>query len=133
MKHSQVLEKFRFKPKKGINNSNQRKKIQGTVNVERWQTCIEHTDSIFGLGYAITKMFVRKSANDAKHSAKRMIKSIKKSFVENFPKIPWMDEETRRLAEEKVNSVDELIGYPDFIDNDDLLNNRLLDLLKINT
>ena len=76
-------------------------------------------------------MFVRKSANDAKHSAKRMIKSIKQSFVENFPKIPWMDEETRRLAEEKVNSVDELIGYPDFIDYDELLNNRLVALFKI--
>ncbi len=71
-------------------------------------------------------MFIRKSANDAKLSAKKMIKSIKQSFVENFPRIPWMDEETRHLAEEKVNSVDELIGYPDFIDDDELLNNRLV-------
>ena len=69
-------------------------------------------------------MFIRKSSNDAKSSAKKMIKSIKHSFVQNFPKIPWMDDETRLLAEEKVDSVDELIGYPDFIDDDEQLNGR---------
>ena len=102
--------------------------MQGSVNIERWQTCIEHTDNIFGLGYAITRMFVRKSPNNAKIEAQKMIKSIKKAFIDNFPKIPWMDNETRILAEEKVNSVDELIGYPDFIDDDVQLNLRYSDL-----
>lgn len=92
--------------------------------MERWQTCIEHTDNIFGLGYAITRMFIRASPNNAKIEAQKMIRSIKHSFIENFPKIAWMDEETRHLAEEKVNSVDDLIGYPDFIENDEQLNGR---------
>lgn len=70
-------------------------------------------------------MFIRKSPNNAKVLAQNMIRSIKNSFVENFPKIPWMDDETRKLAEEKVDSVNELIGYPDFIENDTLLNLRL--------
>jgi predicted metalloendopeptidase len=69
-------------------------------------------------------MFIRASPNNAKIEAQKMIRSIKHSFIENFPKIAWMDEETRHLAEEKVNSVDDLIGYPDFIENDEQLNGR---------
>lgn len=69
-------------------------------------------------------MFIRASPNNAKSEAQKMIKSIKQSFIENFPKIPWMDNKTRLLAEEKVNSVDELIGYPDFIENNEQLDFR---------
>lgn len=105
--------------------------LTGSITVERWQTCIEHTDNIFGLGYAITRMFIRASPNNAKIEAQKMIKSIKKSFIDNFPKIAWMDNETRHLAEEKVNSVDDLIGYPDFIENDQMLNLRFHLILKI--
>lgn len=100
--------------------------MQGSISMERWQTCIEHTDYIFGLGYAITKMFVRVSPNNAKSEAQKMIKSIKHSFVENFPNVPWMDNETRVLAEEKVDHVDDLIGYPDFIDDNQQLDLRQL-------
>lgn len=100
--------------------------LKGSITVERWQTCIEHTDNIFGLGYAITRMFIRASPNKAKVEAQKMIKSIKKSFIDNFPKITWMDNETRQLAQEKVEKVDELIGYPDFIEDDKLLNLRYL-------
>lgn len=103
--------------------------LTGSITVERWQTCIEHTDNIFGLGYAITRMFIRASPNNAKLEAQKMIRSIKKAFIENFPKIKWMDNETRVLAEEKVNSVDDLIGYPDFIEDDEKLNARYKDLI----
>jgi len=57
-----------------------------------------------------------------------MIKSIKESFVKKFEEIEWMDEETRLLAKEKVNYVDELIGYPDFLENDEQLNLRYQEL-----
>ena len=72
--------------------------ITGTNTVERWQTCIEHTDNIYGLGYAIARMFIRRVPNNSKMEAEKMIKSIKRSFINHFPKIPWMDDETRRLA-----------------------------------
>ena len=98
--------------------------LTGTIALERWQTCIEHTDNIFGLGYAVTKMFLRAVPNNSKYLAQELIKSIKQSFVDNFYKLSWMDEETSRLAEDKVNHVDDLIGYPDFIENDEILNLR---------
>ncbi|CAF0870341.1 unnamed protein product [Brachionus calyciflorus] len=102
--------------------------LTGSNSAERWQTCLEHTDTIFGLGFALTRIFLRVSPGNSKVEAQKMIKSIKQSFIENFPSIPWMDEETRRLAEEKVNHVDDLIGYPDFVENDELLNKRYHDL-----
>ena len=102
-----------------------KKKLKiGANSVERWQTCIERTDNIFGLGFAISRMFIRKSPNNAKQAAQTIIKSIKESFINNFPNITWMDNETRTKAEEKVNSVDDLIGYPDFIQDDKSLNER---------
>jgi predicted metalloendopeptidase len=76
------------------------------------------------LGFAISRIFIRKSPNNAKKSAQAIIKTIKDSFIKNFHKISWMDNTTRKLAEEKVNSVDELIGYPDFIQDDKALNER---------
>ncbi len=98
--------------------------LTGTMVLERWKTCIEHTDSVYGFGYAITKMFLRAIPNNSKKFALKLIRSIKKSFVNNFPNIKWMDKETRKLAEEKVNSVVDLIGYPDFIDDENALNER---------
>ena len=95
---------------------------KGTNTAERWQTCIEHTDNIYGLGYAIARMFMAVSPYNSKTAAQTLIKSIKKSFIKNFETIPWMNNETRKLAEDKVNAVNELIGYPDFIQNDKLLN-----------
>lgn len=71
-------------------------------------------------------MFIRKTPSDSKQMAQNIIKSIKKSFIANFPKIEWMDSETRTLAEDKVNSVEELISYPEFITNDLMLNSKLV-------
>jgi membrane metallo-endopeptidase-like protein 1 len=102
--------------------------LTGSMALERWQTCIDHTDSIFGLGYAVTKMFLRAVPNNSKQLAQDLIHSIKQSFIDNFHKLKWMDKETGSLAEEKVNYVDELIGYPDFVENDTALNYRYKEL-----
>ena len=73
----------------------------------------------------LARMFIRKTPSDTKVAAQKIIKSIKKSFIDNFPKVSWMDRETRVLAEDKVNNVDELIGYPEFITVDQMLDLRL--------
>ncbi len=95
--------------------------ITGSQQAERWQVCVDQTDNIFGLGYAVARLFIRNSPNDVKKAAEELIASIKQSFVKNFVNIPWMNKQTRILAEEKVKSVDDLIGYPKFIENDKLL------------
>lgn len=96
--------------------------LTGSEKFERWQACVEQTDNIMGMGYAVARLFIRDQPNNSKTAAKQLIQSIKSSFVKNFADIPWMNAKTRRLAESKVNNVDDLIGYPDFIENDKLLN-----------
>jgi predicted metalloendopeptidase len=96
--------------------------LTGSEKFERWQVCVDQTDSIFGMGYAVSRLFIRDQPNNSKQAAKDLIKSVKSSFVKNFVNIPWMNKKTRLLAEKKVKSVDDLIGYPDFIENDQLLN-----------
>lgn len=98
--------------------------ITGATLNDRWQHCIDHVDATSTLGFAVGRMFVKKQFDKAKSTASEMIQRIRDSFTANFPKISWMDEETRHLAEEKINSVNELVGFPDFIMNDTQLNNR---------
>ncbi|GFU64430.1 endothelin-converting enzyme homolog [Trichonephila clavipes] len=47
--------------------------------------------------------------------AQNMIQDIKESFKDNFPSLKWMDPETRKLAAEKVDSMIDTVGYPEFI------------------
>lgn len=44
-----------------------------------------------------------------------MIATIKSSFKSNLPNLEWMDDKTRKAAQEKADSVTEKIGYPDWI------------------
>lgn len=97
--------------------------------MDRWQICVEQTDNIYGLGYAVSRIFIRKSPNNIKKFAEALIESIKKGFINNFRQIPWMNKKTRILAEDKVNNVANLIGYPDFIEDDKKLNQLLVYLL----
>ena len=98
--------------------------ITGATLNDRWQHCIDHVDATSTLGFAVGRMFVKKKFNKAQSTASEMIKRIRDSFTANFPSIAWMDEETRHLAEEKIKSVTELIGYPNFIMNDTEINNK---------
>lgn len=98
--------------------------LTGATLNERWQQCIDHVDSTASLGFATGRMFVRKTFKTAKANASNMIERIRRSFIANFPNVEWMDDETRHLAEDKIKSVIELIGYPEFILNDTELNTR---------
>ena len=103
--------------------------MTGANPLERWQACVERTDNIFGLGFAVSRMFVKKMPADVKSMAQALIRSIKRSFVHNLPNLAWMDEKTRSLAEDKINSIEDLIGYPDFIQDPAALNQRYKQLV----
>jgi membrane metallo-endopeptidase-like protein 1 len=103
--------------------------LTGASLNERWQQCIDHVDSTTTLGFAVGRMFVRKKFNKAKSTASDMIKRIRNSFTANFPSVSWMDEETRIAAEDKIQGVNELIGYPDYILNDLQLNEKYWEVI----
>ena len=44
-----------------------------------------------------------------------MIRNIREAFNELLDENLWMDEETKRLAKQKANSINERIGYPDIL------------------
>lgn len=58
-----------------------------------------------------------------------MTREIQRSFIELLDKTNWIDDETKRLASEKVNAMSLRIGYPDFILQSHLLNERYKDVM----
>jgi predicted metalloendopeptidase len=57
-----------------------------------------------------------------------MTKEIMQSFRELLSQTNWIDEETKDMAAQKVNAMTLRIGYPDFILNSQLLNERYKDV-----
>lgn len=44
-----------------------------------------------------------------------MIQNIREAFHELLDENKWMDDETKQLAKEKANAINERIGYPDIL------------------
>lgn len=94
---------------------------------EQWRYCTSDTDSV--IGFAVGAMFVREAFHgESKTSAEIMIGDIKSAFINNLPKLKWMDPDTRAAAVEKANAVVDMIGFPEFILNATQLDNRYGDL-----
>ncbi len=56
--------------------------------------------------------------------------AIREAFNELLVENHWMDEETRDVARDKANAMNERIGYPDYILNDSALTGIFFSLLK---
>ncbi len=70
------------------------------------------------LGMAVGNLFIRDNFNhDSKATALEMIHDIREAFNELLEHNEWMDEETRGVAKDKANSMNERIGYPEYITN----------------
>ncbi|XP_076756749.1 M13 family metallopeptidase neprilysin 3 isoform X2 [Xylocopa sonorina] len=94
---------------------------------EQWRYCVSDTHN--AMGFAIGAMFVREVFHgNSKPMAEDMIDRVRKAFTKNLKNLDWMDVETRRSAEEKANAITDMIGYPDFILNQDELDERYKDL-----
>ncbi|XP_052102932.1 membrane metallo-endopeptidase-like 1 [Mytilus californianus] len=94
-----------------------------TVSKPRWQKCSSLVTSYIGL--AVGRLFVKDNfAPDAKVEMSTMIKYIKESFNDILNELDWMDEDTMAVAEEKIEYMEEKIGYDEDILDDDLLDRR---------
>ena len=56
-----------------------------------------------------------------KTTALEMIDTLRVAFSELLEENEWMDDETRAVARQKANLMNEKIGYPDSIMDPDLL------------
>lgn len=82
----------------------------------RWSQCVDWTNK--KLGMAVGALFIRDNFNsESKESALEMIHSIREAFNELLDENDWMDDETRAVAKEKANSMNERIGYPEILTN----------------
>ena len=59
-----------------------------------------------------------------------MIHDIREAFNELLEENDWMDTETRKVAEDKANSMTERIGYPEYITNDTRLEDEYRNVRK---
>jgi len=93
----------------------------------RWNRCVEWTNKKMGM--AVGALFIRDNFNhDSKATALEMIHDIREAFNELLEENDWMDTETRKVAEDKANSMTERIGYPEYITNDTRLEGEYTNL-----
>ncbi|XP_076652047.1 neprilysin-1 [Halictus rubicundus] len=80
----------------------------------RWAQCVEWTNK--KLGMAVGALFIRDNFNhESKETALEMIHTIREAFNELLAENHWMDDETRAVAKSKADSMNERIGYPEFL------------------
>ena len=107
------------------------KTLQGQAEpTPRWKQCTAMTDR--ALGEAVGQDWVKKNFPPAaKASMDQLVAALEKSLGDDIKTLPWMSDETKKAAEEKLALIRNKIGYPDNwrdysalkINRDDLIGN----------
>ncbi|GFT82831.1 neprilysin-1 [Nephila pilipes] len=83
---------------------------------ERWSQCVDLVNKKMGM--AVGALFIRDNFDPkSKETAQEMILNIREAFNELLEENAWMDKETREVARDKANAMNERIGYPDLLTN----------------
>jgi putative endopeptidase len=78
----------------------------------RWKRCVRRVD--FDLGEALGQEFVAKTfAPSTKESALKMTQQVEAAMQSEIKQLPWMGDETKQRALEKLHAIVNKIGYPD--------------------
>jgi endothelin-converting enzyme/putative endopeptidase len=87
--------------------------LQGAQEIEpRWKRCVNYVDN--DLGEALGQAYVERSFSpEAKQRALRMVRQIESAMQSDIESLPWMTEETKKHALEKLHAIANKIGYPD--------------------
>lgn len=79
----------------------------------RWNQCVELVNKKMGM--AMGALFIRDNFDPkSKETALEMISNIRDAFNELLNLNDWMDDETRKVAREKADSINERIGNYDY-------------------
>lgn len=93
----------------------------------RWQECVTHVNS--NMGMAVGSLFVQKYFDEtSRDDTVQMTMQLQQAFKEMLLSLDWLDDETKFMATEKMESMRLKIGYPDFILNLDELAERYSDV-----
>ncbi|XXG97102.1 hypothetical protein Hte_003397 [Hypoxylon texense] len=78
---------------------------------ERWKTCVSYVDST--LGWILSRFYIEATfSGEAKEYGDQIIMDIKHQFISKLNDLSWMDDSVKKLAVNKVNNIDQKIGYP---------------------
>ncbi|XP_048205766.1 LOW QUALITY PROTEIN: membrane metallo-endopeptidase-like 1 [Perognathus longimembris pacificus] len=103
---------------------NYRKALYGTTVEEvRWRECVSYVNS--NMESAVGSLYVKEAfTGKSKSLVRELINKVRAVFVETLDELGWMDETSKKMAQEKALNIREQIGYPDYILED---TNRHLD------
>lgn len=87
------------------------------------------SDTIKNFPLPVGAMFSRAISNgDSKIKVQQMVNEIRKALKDNFKKRRWLDDTIRTIAEGKINSIIDLIGFPNYILDPIQLDDKFKDL-----
>ncbi|XP_014399102.1 PREDICTED: membrane metallo-endopeptidase-like 1 [Myotis brandtii] len=92
-----------------------RKVLYGkTTNEVRWRECVSYVNS--NMESAVGSLYVKKAfSRGSKNAVGELIDKVRAVFVETLGELSWMDEASKKKAQEKAMSMKVQIGYPDYI------------------
>jgi len=78
----------------------------------RWKMCTQMTDH--ALGEAVGQDWVKQNFPPAdKGSTEKLVTALEKALGNDIKTLPWMSDETKKAAEEKLAMIRRNIGYPE--------------------
>ncbi|XP_077998667.1 endothelin-converting enzyme homolog [Glandiceps talaboti] len=98
--------------------------LTGTSSTgESWRQCVIMADR--DIGMALGALYVkRKFPVKSKAKVEDMILKLKDALRYRFNAVEWMDARTKEMARQKLDAIGDFIGYPDYILNDTLLDQK---------
>jgi putative endopeptidase len=89
------------------------KTLQGQQQPQaRWKQCSRMTDN--ALGEAVGQDWVKQNFPPAaKESMDKLVAALEKSLGDDIKTLPWMSDDTKKAAEEKLAMIRNKIGYPE--------------------
>jgi membrane metallo-endopeptidase-like protein 1 len=82
----------------------------------RWHGCVTRINSLMSM--ATSSIYIRNHFDhEAKSQVEEMISLIMEAFVELLEEEDWLTPETKAFAKQKVHTMNQKIGYPDYLNN----------------
>uniref|UniRef100_A0A914KXX2 Peptidase M13 N-terminal domain-containing protein n=1 Tax=Meloidogyne incognita TaxID=6306 RepID=A0A914KXX2_MELIC len=87
----------------------------------RWHGCVTRVNSLMPM--ATSSIYVKHHFdNEAKAQVEEMIALIMEAFVELLDEEEWLTGETKAYAKQKIKTMHQKIGYPDYLENNTAVN-----------
>ena len=92
-----------------------------TEKMARWKLCLSQLTG--SLAMALSSLYIKHHfRSDSRERAVEMVQFIRQEFDDILHHTEWMDDETKKNAYGKSRMMRAIVGYPDELSNDTLVN-----------